>query len=102
MGDAIYKVTAEVWLHPGAAGWHFVTLPLDVADEVRARSATSARPFGSVPAQITIGGTTWSTSLFPDTQRASYLVPVKAAVRRREGIAEGDTVTLAVALTNDR
>jgi hypothetical protein len=98
MDGATYTVTAEVWLYPGEAGWHFVTLPPDVADDVRARSGASARPFGSVPARITIGGTTWSTSLFADTKSASYLIPLKAPVRRREGIAAGDTVTLVITL----
>jgi hypothetical protein len=95
-----YVVTAEVWRYPGKAGWHFVTLPLDIADEVRARSAGSANPFGSVPAQVSLGTTTWSTSLFADTKSASYLLPLKAPVRRREGITAGDTVTLAILLTS--
>jgi hypothetical protein len=96
--DAIYTITAEVWLHPGEAGWHFVTLPPEIADDVRARTAASARPFGSVPARISIGSTTWSTSLFADTKSTSYLLPLKETVRRREGIAAGDTVTLSVSL----
>jgi hypothetical protein len=91
-----YTITAELWLHPGQAGWHFVTLPPDVADDVRARSRT--RPFGTVRATVTLGATTWSTSLFADTARASYLLPIKADLRRRERIGDGDTVTLTLTL----
>jgi len=47
-----------------------------------------------VPVRATLGATTWSTSVFADTQRGSYLLPVKADVRRREGVADGDTVTV--------
>jgi len=36
---------------------------------------------------------TWSTSVFPDASSGSYLLPVKAAVRRTEGIDHGDLVT---------
>jgi uncharacterized protein DUF1905 len=96
MTGPVYTITAELWRYPGPAGWHFVTLPPDVADDVRARS--EARPFGSVSAEVTLGDTTWSTSLFADTKSASYLLPVKAAVRGREGVADGDTVTLTLAL----
>ena len=67
-----------------------------MADEVRARS--EARPFGTVRATVTIGATTWSTSLFADSRSGSYLVPIKAPVRRREGIVDGDTVTLTIEL----
>ena len=89
---------AEIWQAPGGAAWHFVTLPPDAADEVRARSAGTARPFGSIPVDATIGATTWSTSVFADPKSGSFLLPLKAAVRRREGIGEGDRVTVALAL----
>jgi hypothetical protein len=41
---------------------------------------------------------TWSTSLFTDTRSSSYLPAVKAQVRRREGIEDGDTATILIAL----
>jgi hypothetical protein len=98
MHRSAYRVTAELWRHPGEAGWHFITLPADVADDVRARTAGAARPFGSLPVRATIGRTTWSTSLFADTRTASYLLPVKAQVRRRERVEDGDAVLVELAL----
>jgi hypothetical protein len=100
--EAAYLVEGEVWLHAGAAGWHFVTMPPDVADDVRARSAASRRPFGTVPARVTLGYTTWSTSLFAYTRSGSYLLPIKAAVLRQEGIAEGDLVSVRLELRDRR
>lgn len=93
-----HTFTAALWLHPGDAGWHFVTLPADVADELRARAAGSHRPFGSLPVEATIGDTAWRTSLFSDTRSGAYLLPVKAAVRRSERLAAGDEVRVAIAL----
>ena len=52
--------------------------------------------FGSVRVQATIGQTTWATSIFPDTKSSSYLLPVKAAVRREAGIEEGDAVAARI------
>jgi uncharacterized protein DUF1905 len=40
-----------------------------------------------IPVTARIGGTTWTTSLFPKDGR--YVVPVKAVVRRAEGLDEG-------------
>jgi Domain of unknown function (DUF1905) len=57
---------------------------------------TAHRPFGSVAVGVTLGSTTWTTSLFRDTKSGSYLLPVKAGVRRREGVGAGDTVRLVV------
>ena len=93
-----HTLTAELWLHPRSAGWHFVTLPADLADDLRARAAGRARPFGSLPVRVTVGNTSWTTSVFPDTRAASYLLPVKAAVRRREALAAGDVVRVTLEL----
>jgi hypothetical protein len=93
-----YLFDAEVWLYEGDAPWHFATLPVDVADELRARTAGRRRGFGSIRVQATIGSTTWETSLFPDRKSGSYLLPVKAEIRRREQIEPGDTVTIALDL----
>jgi hypothetical protein len=90
--------TAELWLHPGVAGWHFVTLPTDLADQLCAQTAATPRAFGSLPVAATIGHTTWTTSLFVDTKAASYLLPVKADVRRRERLTAGDSVRVTVEL----
>ncbi len=90
-----YTFTSELWLHstmPGA--WYFVTLPLDAADEIRA--STERRGFGSVRVRATIGETRWNTSVFPDSGTGSFVLPVKAAVRRSEDIADGDQVEVTL------
>jgi hypothetical protein len=90
-----YDFTAELWLHnemPGA--WYFITLPLDAADEIRA--SQERRGFGSIRVRAVIGNSTWDTSVFPDTNTASFLLPVTAAVRRQQDIHEGDLVTVAI------
>lgn len=87
--------TTELRLHDSAPGaWYFVTLPLDAADEIRATN--ERRGFGSVRVRATIGTTAWDTSVFPDAQSGSYLLPVKAAVRRAEGVDDGDRVRVTV------
>ncbi|MFJ5699331.1 DUF1905 domain-containing protein [Arthrobacter sp. NPDC093139] len=87
-----YTFRSEVWLYPGEAGWHFVTLPVDVAEEIREATALLRRGFGSVRVTADVGGQTWQTSLFPDTQTGSYLLPVKKAVRTAARISAGDEV----------
>jgi Domain of unknown function (DUF1905) len=45
---------------------------------------------------VTVGGTTWRTSLFPDGKRQTYLLPMKAAVRMAEGLRDGSSATVAI------
>ncbi|HEX9087807.1 MAG TPA: DUF1905 domain-containing protein [Arthrobacter sp.] len=89
-----YAFTARLWLYPGEAGWHFLTVPEEVAAEIRAETVTLRRGFGSVRITARIAGHSWSTSLFPDSNSGSYLLPVKKAVRTAAGIGTGDQVTV--------
>lgn len=82
---------AEVFEWPGEGSWHFARLPVEAADDVRLLGGPP-RGFGSVRVRATAGGTTWSTSVFPDKASGSFLLPVKKAVRDAEGIESGDRV----------
>lgn len=96
-GGETFKVTGEIWLwrpaRPEAAGWHFLTIEGAAAAEIRYAALGRTGGFGSVRVTATIGGTTWQTSLFPHKESGGFLLPLKAEVRRREGIAAGNEVT---------
>src|SRR5687768_2877889 len=96
----MYRFDAELWLHEGDGAWHFLTVPGDVSDDIEARTAGQRRGFGSVRVRVTIGETTWSTSVFPDTKRQAYVLPVKKDVREREGVAAGTRVSVGLALVD--
>lgn len=91
---------AAVFLWEGDAAWHFLRLPLDVADEVR-DGPVPPRGFGSVRVQVKIGDTTWTTSVFPEKDSGSYVLPVKKAVRVAEGIDVDDVVRVRLELEGD-
>ena len=44
--------------------------------------------------EVGIGATTWRTSVFPDSGRGCYVLPVKKAVRRAEDVEVGDEVAV--------
>jgi Domain of unknown function (DUF1905) len=83
--------TAEVWEHDGPGAWYFISLPEQDADHIDAIAADRRRGFGSVRVEATIGGTRWSTSIFPDRRRQTYLLPLKKAVRVSEALTAGST-----------
>lgn len=86
----------KVWLYPGMAGWHFLTLPKKQADGIRTRFAAVKRGWGSLPVRATIGKTRWNTSIFPDKKSGSYVFPLKADVRKKEQITAGDVVAFTI------
>ncbi len=93
-----YRFEAELWLHQGEAAWYFVTVPGEVSDDIEARMAGRTRGFGSVRVRVQIGATTWSTSVFPDTKREAYVLPVKQGVRTAERIDAGDRVEVSLSV----
>lgn len=93
-----YRFRTEVWLHQGDAAWHFLTVPDDVSDDIEARTADVRRGFGSARVRVTVGSTTWATSVFPDSKRQAYILPVKKEVRRAEGIDAGDEIDVVLEL----
>jgi Domain of unknown function (DUF1905) len=95
---ASYSFKAGLWLHPGEAGWHFLTLPAEVADDIRAQSAGHSKAFGSVKVTAEISGHAWQTSLFADTKTGTYLLPVKKAIRDKAMISDGDEVAVHLSI----
>lgn len=90
------EFSGEVWYWRGPAPFFFVTVPEDDSRELKAVSGAVTYGWGMIPVRARIGETTWKTSLFPKDGR--YLVPLKDAVRRAEGIGEGDVVTVVLEL----
>ena len=87
--------SGKLWLHDAMPGaWYFVTLPIGIADEIRATQ--ERRGFGSVRVRVAIGDSEWDTSVFPDARTGSFMLPVKAAVRSRQDIDDGDVVTVTL------
>jgi len=95
-----HRFIASLWVWDArrADTWTFVTLPPDssaaVEDEALARGPRKG--FGSVRVQVRLGGSTWTTSVFPDAASQCYVLPIKKAVRKAEGIDAGDEVAVEV------
>jgi hypothetical protein len=88
----VFEFTAPLWLHPGADAWHFLSVPREISADISDLSAGVRRGFGSVRVAVTVGGTSWRTSVFPDSRQGTYLLPVKKEVRKVERLTAGDAV----------
>lgn len=101
-----FTVTTPLWRWQSAtapAAWFFVTIGGEAADGIRLAAISGQwldgrRGFGSARVEATIGDTVWKTSVFPHRESGGWLLPVKAAVRKAEGLTEGDAVTVSVSL----
>ena len=89
------------WTSPAApAAWHFVTIDGAAGEAlsgtaIMRRLEGNSRGFGSLKVVATIGESVFKTSVFP-SKEIGWLLPVKVAVRRAEGIGEGDLVEVGL------
>ena len=93
-----YTFTAPLWQWMARRDeWFFVSVPDDVSDEIMARSEGLTGGFNSVPVQVTIGRSTWRTSIFPGGD-GRYSLPLKKSVRVAEGIQRDSMIDVAIEL----
>jgi hypothetical protein len=90
------KFVAKVWLYEGAAAWHFASLPIGLSAQLKKLFGGQARGWNSLPVEARVGASVWRSSVFYDTKRKAYLLPLKAAIRKQEGLKAGRKVVAAL------
>lgn len=94
-----YDFTAELWEYPGEGAWFFICLPKAYTAEIKEVAEEAKRGFGSVRVTVTIGSSTWQTSIFPDKQSGAYLLPVKKAIRQKQKLTAGSKASVSLHVT---
>ena len=97
MLDLEVSFTAKLWRWQGeGTTWHGLTLPKKQADQIKSFVAETKggkrRGFGSVRVKAQVGQTAWKTSVFPDSKSGSYILFIKAPVRKQENLKIGDKI----------
>lgn len=97
MKKSQYKMEEKLFLWPSEqVSWYFLPITKAVGREIKDRYGMNARGFGSLPVSVTIGNTVWRTSIFPDRSSGSYILPVKASVRKQEDLFLNDSVRFTI------
>ena len=88
------RFTGTIWYWRGPAPFHFVSVPEAEAAMIAEVASLVTYGWGMIPASVTIGGTTVTTSLWP--KDGGYVVPVKKALQDAEGLCVDDEVEVAL------
>lgn len=103
----VYTFSTVLWRWEGHAVWYFLTVPLDVTEEIDARYGHQKSGFRSLPVHVAIGSSTWESSIFKDASvlgdeaTGLYLIPVKSSVRKQERIDADDSVQVTLRMRLD-
>lgn len=83
-----------VLVFPFEPAWHYVNVPLDLVPKIKSLG------WGSYPVLVTVGKTTWRTSIFP-IKKDNYFIPLKKEIRVKENIFAGDEVKITFQLAKE-
>lgn len=87
----------KLFVYPSeTASWYFLPITKKIGLEIKEKYAKQRRGFGSLPVVVTIGESVWETSIFPSKQSGSYILPIKAKVRKNEGIQAGESIEFSI------
>ncbi|MBO0916591.1 MULTISPECIES: DUF1905 domain-containing protein [Streptomyces] len=76
----------------GPSPFYFVAVPEEQAADIREVAALATYGWGVIPIEAHMGEIAFTTSLFP--KDGGYLLPLKSAVRKPQGLSAGDDVTV--------
>jgi Domain of unknown function (DUF1905) len=96
MASMRLEFDGEVWFWKGPSPFHFIAVPDAESAEIQAVSPLVTYGWGVIPVSVELGGTVWTTSLFP--KDGGYQVPLKASVRKAASLSVGDVAHVALSI----
>ncbi len=91
-----YEFVSKAWIYAGKGAWYFVSLPLTISKEIRENFKSEEEGWGRLKVTALIGTTEWKTAIWFDTKLKTYLLPLKAEVRKKENIEPEIQITTQI------
>lgn len=87
------KIKAKVWVFDGPTAWYMVTIPAKQSKQINKEFGDRHRGWGSIPVLVTLGKTTWKTSIFWE-KKGTYVMAIKKEIRKKEKVTSGDVISI--------
>ena len=87
-----YEFSSKMWQHGSSGGWFFVSLPKDMASEIREHLGWQEEGWGRMKVTAQIGERDWDTAIWFDSKAGTYLLPIKAEIRKRSNLKPGEPI----------
>ena len=94
-----YEFTAKVWNYSstgGTCGWYIACLPKEMSKEIRENLKFLEEGWGLLKMTAKIGNSQWATAIWFDTKLQTYLLPIKAEIRKKEKIETDKDVKIMI------
>jgi hypothetical protein len=91
-----YEFSAKIWQYQASGSWYFVSLPNELSAEIRNHAKWQEQGWGRLKATAKIGANQWETAIWYDTKHLTYLLPVKAEIRKKENIEKDSLINCTI------
>jgi hypothetical protein len=81
---------------PYLSEWTFTALPKDLSALIRGNFKNLEEGWGRMKISAQINRSEWKTSIWFDTKQNTYLLPLNAAIRKKENIVIGTEVKITI------
>lgn len=87
-----YTFCASIWY----SQWYFASLPKKISEEIRRAHKGDEEGWGRLKAMVRIGNSEWKTAIWFDKKHETYLLPVKAEIRKKENLAVDQVIEIKI------
>jgi hypothetical protein len=91
-----FSFSANMWEWRGPAPFYFLSLPIELADEIKAAVSVLSYGWGMIPVIATIQGREFKTSMF--SKNGTYVLPIKNEVRLPLKLQVDDQIEVSLRL----
>lgn len=95
-GKVKYEIISKMWKSPGKGGWYFVAFSAEISKEIRAHFQWQEEGWGRMKISAQISDLQWKTSIWFDSKHELYVLPIKADIRKKFKLEDGDEVNVTV------
>jgi hypothetical protein len=98
-GQIKYEFSAKTWQHSPLdtnGSWCFVAIPKKMSKEIRTLFQSEEEGWGRLKVVAKIGNSEWKTAIWFDTKMDTYLLPLKAEIRKKEQVIIDNIVNIII------
>jgi hypothetical protein len=96
LGKIKYSFSEKPRQHSAPGGWYFVSIPESMAKEIRTAFQSEEEGWGRLKVIARIGKSEWKTAIWFDTKKSTYLLPLKAEIRKKEHIIAEKVIEVVI------
>lgn len=96
VNSPVFKIKSKLKVFPGKIAWYYCLVPREESKLINEMFSDQKRGWSSLPVRLSLGTSTWETSIFYMKKEESFMLPLKKEIRTSEGLVRDDLVEIKI------